>query len=111
MRLWIGIALLTFSAAMPVIVPPVLAQDDQASKRKLVTRVVPSYPDLARRLYLRGKVKVEVIVTPGGSVKSTHVIGGSPLLTRAAVDAIEKWKWAQAPEESKELIELTFHPE
>ena len=55
MRPWIAIALLTFSAAMSVIGPPVLAQDDQASKRKLVSRVAPNYPDFARRLSLQGK--------------------------------------------------------
>jgi membrane protein involved in colicin uptake len=53
---------------------------------------------------------VEVVVAPNGKVKSTHVIGGSPLLAKAAVDAIEKWKWVPAPQETKELIELNFHP-
>jgi hypothetical protein len=37
-------------------------------------------------------------------------MGGSPVLVKAAVDAIEKWKWAPAPQETKELIELTFQP-
>jgi TonB family protein len=62
-------------------------------------------------MQLRGKVKVEATVAPSGVVKSTHVIGGSPLLSRAAVEAIEKWKWVPAAEESKELVELSFHPE
>jgi hypothetical protein len=38
------------------------------------------------------------------------VVGGSPVLAKAAVDAIEKWKWAPGPQETKELIELNFHP-
>ena len=87
------------------------AQTQPASNRKLIARVVPIYPDLARRMYLRGSVKLEAIVAPDGSVKSMHVIGGSPILSRAATDAVEKWKWAPASQESKELIELNFHPE
>ena len=31
-------------------------------------------------------------------------------LLRAAQEAIPKWKWAPAPQESKELVELKFHP-
>ena len=74
-------------------------------------RVVPHYPDLARRMYLRGTVKIEAVVGADGNVKSTHIIGGSPLLSTAATDAVEKWKWAPSSQESKELIELNFHPE
>jgi hypothetical protein len=32
------------------------------------------------------------------------------LLAKAAIDAIEKWKWAPAAQETKELVELNFHP-
>jgi hypothetical protein len=53
---------------------------------------------------------VGVVVTPSGKAKFTQVIGGNPLLAKAAIDAIEKWKWAPAPQETKELIELIFHP-
>ena len=73
-------------------------------------RAVPVYPDLARKMQIRGTVRVEVVVAPNGKMKSSQVSGGSPLLAKAAVDAIEKWKWAPAPQETKELIELNFHP-
>ena len=91
--------------------PAACAQSQPQKDRKVLTRVVPGYPDLARRMYLRGTVRIEAVVAPDGTVKSTHVIGGNPVLTRAANDAIEKWKWAPAPQESKELVELNFHPE
>jgi hypothetical protein len=32
------------------------------------------------------------------------------LLAKSAVDAIELWKWEAAPQETKELVELSFHP-
>jgi hypothetical protein len=38
------------------------------------------------------------------------VIGGNPLLAKAAVDAIEQWKWVPAAQKTKELVELNFHP-
>ena len=87
-----------------------LAQDQPEGRRRIVDRGVPVYPDLARKMQIRGTVRVEVVVAPNGKMKSSQVIGGSPLLAKAAVDAIEKWKWAPAPQETKELIELNFHP-
>jgi TonB family protein len=71
---------------------------------------MPAYPDLARKMQITGNVKVEVKVAPSGKVTSTQVIGGNPLLAKAAVDAIGQWKWSPAAQETKELIELKFHP-
>ncbi len=87
-----------------------LAQEQPETQRKLVSRVVPEYPELARKMQIAGTVRIEAAVAPNGKVKFTQVLGGSPLLVKAAVDAIEKWKWAPAAQESKELIELNFHP-
>jgi len=49
-------------------------------------------------------------VTPSGSPKFIQVIGGNPVLAKAAVDAIENWKWVPGPRETRELIILIFHP-
>jgi TonB family protein len=87
-----------------------LAQEQPEGKRAIVDKVVPVYPDLARRAQIHGTVRVGVVVTPSGKAKFTQVIGGNPLLAKAAVDAIEKWKWVPAAQETKELVELNFHP-
>ena len=87
-----------------------LAQDQPEGKRAIVDRVVPVYPDLARRAQIHGTVRVGVVVAPNGKAKFTQVIGGNPLLAKAAVDAIDKWKWVPAAQETKELVELNFHP-
>ncbi len=87
-----------------------LAQEPSETQRKIVSRVVPEYPELARKMQITGTVRVEATVAPNGKVKYTEVRGGSPVLVKAAVDAIEKWRWASAAQESKELIELNFHP-
>jgi len=92
-----------------LLVAPALAQQSTEVGRKIVNRVTPLYPELARRMQISGTVKVEATVAPNGKVKSTKVIGGSPVLTQAALNAIEVWKWAPTSSESKELIELSFH--
>ncbi len=87
-----------------------LAQEQSEAKRKIVSQVVPVYPVLASKMQIRGTVKVEVLVAPNGKVKFTQVVGGSPVFAKPAVDAIEKWKWVSAPQETRELIELNFRP-
>ncbi len=88
-----------------------LAQEQpEAPPRKIVNKVMPVYPELASKMQIRGTVKLEVVVAPNGKPRFTQVVGGSPVLAKAAVDAIEKWKWGPAPAETKELIELNFHP-
>jgi TonB family protein len=86
------------------------AQERPEGKRRIVNKVAPAYPDLARKLQIQGTVRVEVVVLPSGKERLTRVIGGSPLLVKAAVDAIEQWKWEPAPQETKELVELDFYP-
>jgi TonB family protein len=83
---------------------------DQSPQRKIVNRVVPSYPELARQMDIKGTVRIGVVVTPAGKVKTAQLIGGHPVLAKAAMDAIDKWKWAPTSQETKELIELNFHP-
>jgi len=90
---------------------PSSAQEQSDAKRKVVSKVAPAYPELARKLQIRGTVRVEAVVGPNGKVAMMQVVGGNPLLAKSAVDAIEKWKWGPAPQETKELIELNFNPE
>lgn len=78
------------------------------SKRKVKTKVAPIYPDLARRMNVSGKVKIEVVVAPDGHVKTTRVVGGHPLLVQACQDAVKEWKFAPAPEETTQIVEFEF---
>src|SRR5882724_11940610 len=111
MRLRTASALLSLTLGSVVLVGSVSpAQQSSEGNRKIVNRVTPIYPELAKRMQIAGTVKVEATVAPNGKVKSTKVIGGSPVLSKAALDAIEAWKWAATPGESRELIELLFHP-
>jgi TonB family protein len=77
-------------------------------KRKPKAKVDPRYPALARQLKLSGKVKIEVIVSPDGHVKDTRIIGGSPILVNAAMDAIRMWRYEPGPRETVEVVEIDF---
>jgi protein TonB len=80
------------------------------SERKIASRVAPSYPELAKRTHMHGTVKIEAVVRASGSVRSTRVLGGNPVLVNAAVDAVAQWKFEPAQNETTEVIQLEFDP-
>jgi TonB family protein len=85
-----------------------VAQDEIS--RKVKVRVAPVYPALARQMNISGIVKVQVTVAPNGTVKSTKLVGGHPLLATAALDAIKKWKFETGPDEITGIVEFKFDP-
>jgi TonB family protein len=95
----------TLALALLTLVPSANAEG-----RKVKVKVQPSYPELARKMSVSGSVKMEVTVTPAGSVKAVKVTGGHPLLVEAATDAVKKWKYEAGPAETTELVEFKFTP-
>jgi TonB family protein len=79
------------------------------TKRKVKSKTAPVYPELAKRMNVGGKVKIEVVITPDGHVKSTRIVGGHPLLVQACQDAVKEWKFMPAPEETTQIVEFEFH--
>ena len=89
---------------------PAESDDGEEPLRKVKVRVPPEYPELARRLRIVGAVKIQVVVSPAGKVRSTKVVGGHPLLIQAALDAVRRWKFEPANEESSLVVEVRFKP-
>jgi TonB family protein len=116
-RLWLAGGILTFpflagtSAFRPLCAQTQSSQTQEELTRKTKTKVAPVYPDIARRMSITGTVKVLVVVAPNGNLKSTKVVGGHPLLVNAAMDAIKKWKFEPASEESTGIVEFKFQPQ
>ncbi len=79
------------------------------AKRKVKTKVSPPYPELAKRMSVSGKVKIEVVIAPEGQVKSTRVVGGHPLLVQTCQDAVKEWKFTPRAEETTQVVEFEFH--
>jgi TonB family protein len=98
-------------AAVLVLVSSSVAQTGSTDegKRKVKSKTSPAYPELAKRMNVTGKVKIEVVITPDGHVKSTRVVGGHPLLVQACQDAVKEWKFMPAAEETTQIVEFDFH--
>src|SRR5579859_5719727 len=59
----------------------------------LVNKVQPVYPPLARQTRISGTVRLHAIISKSGSVESLEVLSGHPLLVRAAMDAVQQWRY------------------
>jgi len=82
-----------------------LAQD---TSRKVVAKTAPTFPELAKRMHLTGKVKVEIVITADGSVSSAKLVGGSPIFEKNAIDAVKQWKFEPADKEAKATVFVEF---
>ena len=80
--------------------PVACTQESSEAHRQMVNRVVPTYPGLAQKMGIAGSVKIEAVVAPNGTVKSTDILGGHPVLAQAAVDAVRRCKWESASHET-----------
>jgi TonB family protein len=108
---WLALGLLTAMTVAVVATPSPLWGEDAGISRKVKSRVTPVYPEIARRMNISGVVKLVVVVSSTGTVKSTKVLGGHPLLVSAAEDAVKKWKFEPAAQEDSGVVEFTFKPE
>ncbi len=77
-------------------------------KRRAKAKVAPQVPELARRMNITGKVKIEVVIAPDGHVKTSRAVGGHPVLVQSCLDAVKDWKFEPAPEETTQMIEFDF---
>jgi len=111
MKRWTAILTLLFALTAFVCPQKSFSQDDSETKRKVTNKVTPDYPDMARRMSLRGVVRVDAIVGSNGVVKTVEIKGGHPVLAQAAVNAVRKWKWEPASHDTHEPVEVKFEPQ
>lgn len=83
---------------------------DNEIVRRAKNKVQPEYPELARKMNITGTVKVQVVVSPNGSIKDAKIVGGHPVLATAALEAIKKWRFEPAPVESSGVVDFKFEP-
>ncbi len=79
----------------------------------LIRRVEPVYPMIAEKMHLSGTVRLRAIIAADGSVQHLEVLSGSEILSRAARQAVEQWRYRPTllngvPVEVETYITVTF---
>ena len=86
------------------------AQKIEKADRKLIRKVIPDYPWDLKHARIGGMVRLDVIVSPGGSVDTVSVVGGNPILVDCAVRAVKKWKYTPADAPTNVRVNVAFDP-
>lgn len=71
----------------PVVVKPEVMQGQIAHK------VVPIYPDDAKKSRIQGKVKLDAVIGKAGEIEQLKVVSGPKELQQSAVDAVRQWTY------------------
>jgi protein TonB len=59
----------------------------------LVNRVRPDYPYPAKRAHVQGQVVLAAIISKEGTIENLRVLAGHPMLVRAAIEAVSRWRY------------------
>ncbi len=77
----------------PKVVPKRVMVGGNVQAARLVNKVQPLYPPLARQTRISGTVKLHAIIGKDGSVQQLVMVSGHPLLVQAALDAVKQWRY------------------
>jgi periplasmic protein TonB len=80
---------------------------------KLIRKVIPDYPPLAKAARISGVVHLIGTIGKDGTIRNLQLVGGHPILARAALEAVEQWVYEPtllngAPVEVIAPIEVSF---
>jgi protein TonB len=68
-----------------------LRQGGSVMEAKILKRVIPVYPPLAKNARISGKVHLMSIIAKDGTIQKLEVLDGHPLLVGAALEAVRQW--------------------
>lgn len=80
---------------------------------KLLRKVDPIYPPIAKQARIQGTVRLEAIIAKDGSIQNLRVVEGHPLLVQSAVQAVQQWRYQPTllnnePVEVETIINVIF---
>ncbi len=65
----------------------------ETMEKRILTKVDPVYPEAARTAGTEGRVELDAVIAPDGSVKRLRPVSGPDLLVRSASQAVQSWKF------------------
>src|SRR5690242_10960381 len=74
---------------------------------RLIHSIAPEYPDVARLAGIEGDVVLRIFIGRDGSIRDIDAVSGPPVLARAAMRAVEKWRYAPALVNGRPLEVIT----
>jgi bla regulator protein blaR1 len=73
-----------------------------------IQKVNPIYPPLAKMAKIEGVVELQITVEKTGEVSDIKAISGHPLLVKAAMNAVQNWKYSPQPQRTESTVTVNF---
>ena len=73
----------------------------------LIFQPTPEYPPLAKMARIQGVVRMEIVIDKDGGVQEVKLISGHPLLVKAAIEAVSRWRYQPTLLEGQPVEVLT----
>jgi len=83
-------------------------EDIEVGTRHVRHYVRPTLPEIAKKMNLKGSVKLEVDIAPSGKVTSVRALGGHPVLLEAGTEAVRGWQFDPSKESTTGPVTLVF---
>jgi TonB family protein len=104
----------TFARVFDSLVWGGIRVDPADQQKRLSQAVAPDYPDVARWAGIEGEVTLRVFIGADGTVRSIAPLSGPSVLARAAMRAVEQWRYVPAlmdghPVNIVTTVTLAFH--
>ena len=101
------------SAAPPPPTPIRIRVSTGVQEAKIIRRIQPNYPPIAKQARIQGVVQLEAIISREGMIQNLRVLDGHPLLAQSAVEAVQQWRYEPTllnnePVEVVTLINVIF---
>lgn len=74
--------------------PPKRIRTSSIELARLIHRVDPVYPQVAKMVHVQGTVELTGVIATDGHIRELKALSGSPLLIKAALDAVSQWIYA-----------------
>jgi protein TonB len=70
-----------------------IAVGGRVQDARLINKVQPVYPPLARSTRIQGHVLLSAVISKDGTIEELKLISGHPLLAPAAMAAVKQWRY------------------
>jgi periplasmic protein TonB len=104
-------------ATVPKLAPPPTPRRIRVSQGvtegRLIQKIEPAYPTLARAARIQGQVLLTAIIDKAGEIQNLTLVSGHPMLVPAAIDAVKRWRYRPfllngEPVEVETIISVNF---
>ncbi len=84
------------------------SQSQPENEPRILKKVLPTYPEVLKRMGVGGVVRVKVTIGADGSVKDVEARGGNAIFADAVAGAVRNWKYAAGERQRTAEVTVTF---